>query len=671
LDTWGRYLVIGVSGGLLIFAPLAFGAVHPWAYFPIALILSIVSLGTLTFGLYLTWTGPGKERFLPYPPIWWCAAGLGALILVQLTPWAQGLVRWLSPSAWEIRALGNGFGLADHIPLSLNPNGTILETLKLWPAMVLFFILIYTVSTRRQIRGLVVLILAVALFEVFYGFWHFQSHLIWGWKNHYTGTRLCGTFINSNHLAFFLNMAILLGFGLFLAQRKITPNRPEASSAWNHVRRLSRAENLEPKLKGFFLLFLLLLLVVGLIFTGSRGGMISLAAGFGLMALLIWGQRWAKGHIYLMLGFLLAAMLYSLLLGSSQLLVSRFRDLTDKERYYAMKGAWSIFKAYPLVGSGLGTFGEVFYQFEPAELQGKYFIYTHNDWLQLLAETGILGFLIMLVAWLLFFSGLIRQWRQRHDVFARYLTLGGIAAMGAAVFQSLAEFPFHIPALFLAFACLAAITYLTGYSRLQRDWHHFSYPTLKFPGHRYASTLILLGLMGVQVVFLGQIWHQFRAEGAAPTAPNSTCLPPKLKVKDFQRALSFNPRNSQYFLGLTEALEKDPKENGGPLPEEENYLKSAIMQAPSYWGYRLKLAEFYLKRQEHDPARYIPAGLMEMLAAVKLFPESGALHFSLASALAWAERYYSGLIPLELRDRCNYHFVEAIKMDPRLRQFLK
>jgi hypothetical protein len=47
------------------------------------------------------------------------------------------------------------------------------------------------------------------------------------------------------------------------------------------------------------------------------------------------------------------------------------------------------------------------------------------------------------------------------------------------------------------------------------------------------------------------------------------------------------------------------------------------------------------------------------------------LHFRLAMILAWAEMYYPGLIPLELRDKGNYHFTEAIKIDPGLRRFLK
>jgi len=46
----------------------------------------------------------------------------------------------VSPEALKIRALGTGVGLSPHLPLSLNPNATLLENLKIWPALGLFFL---------------------------------------------------------------------------------------------------------------------------------------------------------------------------------------------------------------------------------------------------------------------------------------------------------------------------------------------------------------------------------------------------------------------------------------------------------------------------------------------------------------------------------------------------
>jgi hypothetical protein len=102
----------------------------------------------------------------------------------------------------------------------------------------------------------------------------------------------------------------------------------------------------------------------------------------------------------------------------------------------------------------------------------------------------------------------------------------------------------------------------------------------------------------------------------------------------------------------------------------ENDLKSAIFYAPANWGYRLKMAEFFLRHYREAPERHIPAALKELGAAVVLFPESGLLHFRLASVLAWAEKFYPGSIPAALRDSQSEHFSEAMRLEPGLKKYL-
>ncbi|MDO9533433.1 MAG: O-antigen ligase family protein, partial [Deltaproteobacteria bacterium] len=613
-SSWGRRIIIGISGAILIFAPLAYGAVHTWAYFSIGLVTAVASLTMLAWLLYKIYAKPQDLVLIPYPPLWWLAVGLVILTALQVHAWPQGWVARLSPKAWEIRALGNGYGLADFIPLSLNPYATWLEGLKLWPPVVLFFMLIYTIDNRRKLQGMVGLILAVALFEVCYGFWHFRSHLIWGWKNTYTRFRLCGTFINSNHLATFLTMAILLGFGLFLGLRETAPRLSEAASFRERTRRWSRSEQMEPQLRRYLLLLLLLLLAVGLIFTGSRGGMVSLVMGFGLMALLIWSRKWQRGYIVIMVAFMGAALLYSLFLGSEPAL-DRFSYQDHDTRYQAFKGALAIFKEFPIFGSGIATFGDLFYRFEPGKLKGSYFLQTHSDWLQLLAETGLPGFSLVIVGWVVFFSVLARQWSRRQQGFARGLALGGIAALSAGVFHALMEFPFHIPAISLGFAGIAALTYSAAHYHHQ-GMEFYSYRTLKLSGnHRVPAALLVLAVMGLQLAFGVRVCYNWMAEQSAPTEINSTRTPLKLAAEDFRQALRYNTINSKYYLGLAETLAGGVTV-GGVASGAENSLKSAIFYAPANWGYRLKMAEFYLGRFQDAPNHYIPSALKELAAAV-------------------------------------------------------
>jgi O-antigen ligase len=661
--SWGRLSTLTVSGFLLVFAPLAYGAVHTWAYSAVGLTIGMMSIAVLSFGLFNLMAKPDEKYFVPRPPLWWLACGLALIVFVQVMPWPAEMTKWLSPEAWKVRTLGNGLGLADYLPLSLNPYKSLLEGLKLWPAVTLFFILIYTLNSRRQMRTMMGIIIGVAFLETLYGFVEFRSHLIWGWKNPYAGSRLCGTLINSNNLATFLTMAVLLGFGLFLSSKPNQVQDPQGPGVWTNLRRQSRSEHLEPLFRRFLLLFVLLLITVGLIFTGSRSGMTALVVGFAIMGMLIWGQRWRRGNLVVIAVFLAAAVIYSLVLGSAQFL-TRFQDLGDSGRYYAYSAALQIFRQFPLLGSGLSTFGDVFYQYEPASLNSAYFIPAHSDWLQLLAESGALGFALALIAFLAFYFRLMQQWRQRQDRFARGLGLGGLAAMGAAVFQALGEFPFHVPAISLTFAAIAAITYVALHSR-QQGREHFSYPFIKLSGRRRIIPGVLAGLIILQlfiIIMLGQVWL---AERAAPTEIDSTRPPQQLTGKDFQKALAHNPRNSRYYLGLAESSEQEKEP---PAGMSLSSLKTAIFYAPADWGYRLKMAEFCLRQCQKDPARYLPMALKEFGAAVKLFPDSPLLQYRLGSVLIWAESYYPGLIPPELRGQGKLHLARAIELDPRLKE---
>ncbi|MEJ2070050.1 MAG: O-antigen ligase family protein [Syntrophobacterales bacterium] len=664
----GRQIFLGLSSALLVFAPLAYGAVHNWAYFTVGLLVAAMSLGLAGLGLYYTLSPTENMETYPYPSLWWLGVGLVLLLLIQLIPWPQEAVRWVSPEALQIRALGTGAGLSPYLPFSLNPNATLLENLKIWPALVLFFLLLYLINTRQQLQRLVWLFVGVALFEVLYGFWNFHSKSIWGYPNIYTGSRLCGTFINSNHLAGFLTLAILLGFGLFLGQRQEIPLLKRSTSRKKSLGDLSRAERLEPRARSNIVLIPLFVLVVGLVFTGSRGGMLSLIVGLAFLALLIYSQRWRRSHIPTILIFLALALSYSVFLGRGPFL-ARFLDLHHEGRYHACLGALAIFREFPWVGSGVGTFGDLFSRFQPANLAGYRFDYVHNDWLQLLAETGVAGFTLVAAAWLIFLSGLVKQWQRCQDRFTRGLGLGGLAALAAGSFNALTEFLFHIPAYSLLFAALAAITYLAVHFQPQGS-AGFSYPKLS---NRRGGLLwgLLPALIIIQLVFVFQVSQYWRAEAAAPTEINSMRLPPLISLKDYRRALKFNPWNSRYYEGLAESLMKKGLVTEEGFAEVEDAWRLAVRWAPAHWRFHYRLAEFYLDDFPKAPYYYIPLAFSELSASLALFPNSALLHLRMAQVLAWSEKYFPELIPENLRHSREFHAQRAVALKPQFKKYLK
>jgi len=661
-----RPLVLASSAAVLVFAPLAYGAVHPWAYTWAGFALALSSLILLGWTAFSAISPQGQPFMVPRPPLWGLVLAAGLLAVLQVVPLPREVVGWLSPQAIEIRSLGNGYGLAPLIPLSLNSNATVQELLRTWPAVVLFFLLVSTVNSRRQIQALVYLLLGLALFEAFYGLWHFRSHLIWGWKNPFYPGRLCGTFINSNHVAGYLGMAILLGFGLFLARG--AGGGPEAGGrrgrSW--LRFWSRAELLEPLVRRSCFFLILLVLIVAFFFAASRGAILALGVSLALMVLLWGSQRPARWPMRLLAFFLVGVFLYCLWLGGAWVF-ARFLDLSDQGRTVAFWGSLHLFREFPLVGSGLGTFDDLSSGFMPGTLSRSRLIYAHNDWVQLLAEMGLPGFLLVGGGWLFFYVSLMRVWRRRRDGWAQGLGLGGLAALAAGAFHALLEFPFHIPAFSLTYAAIAALTFLILHYHPAGE--HFSYAAWRPSGKRLTPWVCLF-LALLQLAYVGQAWFSWQAERAAPLEIDSTRIPRVLGAADYSRAIALNPRNAGYYAGLAQTLGQNQSPDLNRAQEIDKLRRQAIFRAPARWLYHFQLGAFLCRYYRLAPGRYLPQGLRELAAAVTLFPEKAELHLNLGRALAWTEHHYFGYVPEHLIGRAQTHLQKAAALEPTLHKFL-
>ena len=272
-----------------------------------------------------------------------------------------------------------------------------------------------------------------------------------------------------------------------------------------------RAEHLEPLVRRSLLFLPLLVLLVAFFFAASRGAIMALGVGLAIMAFLWAGRHSARWPLYLLAAFLAGVALYSLWLGGATVF-ARVMNISDQGRDIAFWGALGLFKKFPLVGAGLGTFDDLSYGFVPVTLSQARLTYAHNDWVQLLAETGLVGFTIVAGGWCLFYGHLIRQWRRRRDPWARGLGLGGLAALAAGAFHALGEFPFHIPAYSITYAAVAALTYVTLHQHQGRD---VDYAAWRPAGSRVAPWLCA-GLILVQAAYMGQAWFFWQAERAAP-----------------------------------------------------------------------------------------------------------------------------------------------------------
>jgi len=204
---------------------------------------------------------------------------------------------------------------------------------------------------------------------------------------------------------------------------------------------------------------LLALLPLGALFlSASRGGIISFAAELGLLTLLLILRRAGGKHVLAGAVVLLFAFMLVSWLGARQIL-ERFSsmqslEVTSGKRASMRADTWHIFREHPWTGTGLGTLQTVFPAYESL-YDAKVVNHSHNDYLEALAETGIVG--AACCAWFLaalFFHSLRRLLLQDKS-FSAALHLSGLVACTGFLVHSFVDFNLHIPGNALLFFLMA------------------------------------------------------------------------------------------------------------------------------------------------------------------------------------------------------------------------
>lgn len=179
----------------------------------------------------------------------------------------------------------------------------------------------------------------------------------------------------------------------------------------------------------------------GLIFTYARMAVVAvLAAAVSLTAVL---RRWlllgAAGLVGLAGG---AAVLLST--AGRERLSSLGEDLAIRQRMWT--AALDVFLAHPILGGGHGTYRNHVTALGERGLTGVHLTSPHNLWLQILAETGLVGFIGFNAAVAFALVAVARRVsRKREDAHARLDRLALISVL-AILFIGLMHFPLsHAP----------------------------------------------------------------------------------------------------------------------------------------------------------------------------------------------------------------------------------
>ncbi len=333
--------------------------------------------------------------------------------------------------------------------MSADPHGT-----RLWVSRMLSLVLVaamllrYTSSPRR-LRSLIYLVIGIAAASALFGLARKTTqheagfilpHLMPGFGY--------GQFINNNHFAFLMEMALGLLLGLTVAGGL-------------------RRDRL------LIYLGVTLLLGMSLVLSNSRGGILSMLCQLLFAAVLFPTMRslreaqipingaikWIRqvGGTLVVRALLIVCLFITVsigivwvggdsLLGRLEVIPSEVssRDARGRwgdRRIDIWRATWQLVRAHPVVGVGMGGYWIAITEYHDAsgEMTPQR---AHNDYLELLASGGLIG--VALGAW--FVGGLIRPVRKRlrsADKFKRAATYGALIGLSGVAVHSFVDFGLH------------------------------------------------------------------------------------------------------------------------------------------------------------------------------------------------------------------------------------
>jgi O-antigen ligase len=399
-----RILLLGV----LMVAPLCFGAVQPWAW---------AGMTIMACALLMLWASAcvsTRSIVVTFSPLYFPLVLLLLLACVQL-----------------------GFGL------TLDFVGTREALIKLIGYAIIFFtaqqLFSSATPTTWQNTGtaITIYLFAMALFAIVQFF--ASPGLIYGVVPG-DSISIFGPYVNRGDYAGLMEMLIPVAVTFACSLR------------WRHPAKM-------------FMVFVILTALVSVFLSGSRAGLISLAVEFAIIGVAIMLAGTEHKHI-LVAGILVAA----LAVGSFYWLDpgdvwGRWKQLASTpelalgNRQKMAQDAVRMGRDHLLHGVGLGAF-ELAYTPYQTVVTDLTIDYAHNDYLQFFAEAGILACVLVPASIVIFLLLAFRRLPARLHQQSGWLQFGAAVGVCGLLVHSFTEFNLHIPANASWFTFLAAIATL-------------------------------------------------------------------------------------------------------------------------------------------------------------------------------------------------------------------
>jgi O-antigen ligase len=438
----------------IVLAPWPFGSVEFYAIAGLAAWLIVL------LGLWVAKGWVEKHVTLCFTPLHGVLLAFLGLGLAQLIPWPvdvhEGLFAWNR--------------------ISLDPPATKQALMKLSVLLGYFFLAGQLISNRRRLSLTVIVLMILGFAVAVVGILNkltFNGRILWFRESEFALGSF-GPFVNRNHFAGFMELLFPLPLAMILG-RGVERDR------W------------------IVYGFMAATMGTAVALSASRGGILSVLIQLLLLPMLAQRQRqqgpeWSTSEVGRLAlppdrplaaaapaperartrrdvwRFILAplALAVCIVLGviwiGAEPVVSRLslpeetnpaRPLAQQLRPATWKNTLNLIRAHPLVGVGLGAYPKVYPHYDDST---GYFLVeaAHNDYLQVLADLGLIGGALGVV-FLVLFVRLSRQTLSSPDPLERSVALGSVVGCLGLLVHSFVDFNLQITSNALVFLILLAL----------------------------------------------------------------------------------------------------------------------------------------------------------------------------------------------------------------------
>ena len=438
-----RFETIGIVVSVA-WATLAFGGVYTWAYAPAYLALALIGMSRI-------WRNRHRRDRAWKAVAAGCAIG-AVVVGLQLVPLPPALAGEVSPNLAPLLAeydLRYALAGADAgwRPLSIQPALTVrawfcgfaLGLLLLGLVAELHDDELRTITRAVLVIGVVMTVAGIVQKASgttrVYGFWVPET----GERAFFPGGGPFGPFINRNHFAGWMLLAIPLVFARLPRLLRSARDLPDVR---RRVLWLQSPEGIEALVTAFGVSVMSL----GLMLTASRSGIAAylIVLAIASVVAMLKTSRPLRAVTVVAGGVVVVAAIF--VRAGSDVIVTRFarasRDLAGRQRTWG--DALRIFQDFPVFGTGANTYGEATLFYEPPGLEVHY-VQAHNDYLQILAESGVIGVVASLLIALLIASAAWKRFSTASPT-SRMVRAGAMAALCGVALQEVFDFSLQMPA---------------------------------------------------------------------------------------------------------------------------------------------------------------------------------------------------------------------------------